>query len=156
MPLNLRLASVAPPDLGGRRIERMLVVLCVASCWAAFVVVPVGRSIPLEHRGSLSADALLPGIAWTVLVGLVGWYLGRLPGRRPWPWLVGSAGLVLLTGSLSLLPFEFAIGEAEGSTWTAFFPMIGVGLLFLVAASAATVVGRGGWRPGMGASSRER
>lgn len=127
---------------GHTGVERLVVAASVAACWIGFVVVPILRSIPLEHQGGLGVDEFLPGLAWTTIVGLAAWYVGRLPGRRTWPWLAGLAGVVLLTGSFALLPFEFAAGEAEGSTWTAFFPTVGVALVALVAAVVGTVLRR--------------
>ncbi len=128
--------------VAGQRGEIVVVAASVATSWLLFVVVPVVRGIPLEHQGGLSLDALLPGLAWTLAVGLAAWYLRRIPGRRSWPWLLGVTGVVLLTGSVALLPFEFAVGEAEDSTWTAFFPVASSGVGFLSVAVVAALARR--------------
>ncbi len=119
------MATVTRLDTASR-LDRLAILvsgLCVVHCIASAVLVAM-----LSAVGGLLLDPIFHevGLTIAILFGAVGLGRGAMQHGYLWPIAVGSLGLGIMAGALTL-PHDTGLGHGGEALWT----IIGVGILAL-------------------------
>ena len=119
------MATVTRPG-SSSRLDRLAILvsgLCVVHCIASAVLVAM-----LSAVGGLLLDPIFHEVGLTIAIGFgaVGLGRGALQHGYMWPIAVGSLGLGIMAGAMTL-PHDAGFGHGGEALWT----VIGVGILAL-------------------------